>query len=306
MKRIALLGPGTFSDESAQHFLKEQSCEFVYHKLISDVFLSTTNGESEYSVVPIENTIEGSVSLHMDWIVHEVDLPIQAEWVYPIDMNLVGYMPDSYAGQQQGDAADSDTDSDKFGHIRKVLSHAVALTQCRQFLRKHIPHAEVELVSSTAECIRLVKTMNDPSVAAIGPMNAALLYQVPVLARSIQDHQDNMTRFLLLGHKPIELGPIKQMKTTILVTLPEDYPGGLHQMLSAFAWRRINLTRIESRPTKRKLGTYYFYIEIEGTLDSVLLPAALQEIEAIGCQVRTLGCYPCYTYSNPEKTVSPS
>lgn len=284
MKRISMLGPGTFSEESAMHFTKHIEADFKPYKLISDVFMSTVNRETDYSVIPIENTIEGSVSLHLDWMVHEVNLPIQAEWVYPIDMNLIGYSKPEAAAENS------------YAHIQKVLSHSVALAQCRHFLREHIPHAEIEVVSSTAECVRLVREMKDPSVAGIGPLNAAYLHDVPVLARSIQDYQDNVTRFLLLGHEPISLGKSSQQKTTILATLPEDYPGGLHQLLSAFAWRRINLSRIESRPTKRKLGTYYFYIEIEGTIDSVLLTSALQEIEAIGCQVRTLGCYPCYNF----------
>lgn len=107
-----------------------------------------------------------------------------------------------------------------------------------------------------------------------------------------------MTRFLLVGKEASELKPSEDMKTTILVTLPEDFPGALHQVLSAFAWRRINLSKIESKPTKKKLGTYYFYIDIAGSLDSVLLPSAIQEIEAIGCQVRILGCYPSYSYTN--------
>jgi len=285
MKRVSLLGPGTFSEESAKHFTQHVDIEFQPYKLISDVFMSTVNGETDYSVIPIENTIEGSVSLHLDWMVHEVDIPIQAEWVYPIDMNLIGY---SQPAVQAGDHP--------YAHIEKVLSHSVALAQCRHFLREQIPHAEIEVVSSTAECVRLVREINDPAIAGIGPLNAAYLHDVPVLARSIQDYQDNMTRFLLLGKEPISLGKLTHHKTTILVTLPEDYPGGLHQLLAAFAWRRINLSRIESRPTKRKLGTYYFYIEIDGSIDSVLLSAALQEIEAIGFQVRTLGCYPCYTY----------
>jgi prephenate dehydratase len=81
-----------------------------------------------------------------------------------------------------------------------------------------------------------------------------------------------------------------------LITLPEDYPGALHQVLAAFAWRKINLSKIESRPTKKKLGNYYFYIDIEMALDTVLLPSALEEIEALGCQVRILGSYPSFTY----------
>ncbi len=109
-----------------------------------------------------------------------------------------------------------------------------------------------------------------------------------VLKRNVQDHDNNVTKFVLVGENPISLRHPFTMKTTIMITLPEDYPGALHQVLSAFAWRRINLSKIESRPTKKQLGNYYFYIDIEESLDSVLVPNAIQEIEAIGCQVRIL------------------
>lgn len=89
----------------------------------------------------------------------------------------------------------------------------------------------------------------------------------------------------------------------MLVTLPEDFPGALHQVLSAFAWRKLNLSRIESRPTKKKLGTYYFYIDVLEPLESVLLPAAIEEIKALGCQVRILGSYPTYTYEEEKAEV---
>ncbi|NRF91415.1 prephenate dehydratase [Paenibacillus frigoriresistens] len=287
MKRVAILGPSTFSEEATRHFLGEDFT-YVSYKLISEVFNATASGETELGVIPIENTLEGSVHLHVDWLVHEVDLPIRAEWVFPIDMNLIGYSnPD---GQTEA--------SNPYGHIRKVLSHQVVPAQCSRFMKQYLSEAEFEQVSSTAEGVRVVSTLQDHTVAAIGTAIASTNYGVPMLQREIQDHKDNMTRFLLVGTEASELKSSEEMKTTILVTLPEDYPGALHQVLSAFAWRRINLSKIESKPTKKKLGTYYFYIDIAGSLDSVLLPSAIQEIEAIGCQVRILGCYPSYSYTS--------
>lgn len=280
MARIALLPEGSVSHEAALH-LAGKDHQFVHYKLISDVFLSTVRGDSDYSVIPIENTIEGSVNLHMDWIVHEVDLPFQAEWVYPSIQNLVGRRE-----EVQGN----------WDNIQKIMSHPVAMAQCMQYIRTYLPHAELEHVSSTAEAIRLVKQNPGCGWAAIGTTVGAQTHGLDILASRVTDHQNNFTRFVLIGKKPLELPPSAAQKTTILVTLPEDFPGALHQVLSAFAWRRINLSRIESRPTKRKLGSYYFYIDVEMALDTVLLPAAIEEIEAIGCQVRILGSYPSYSY----------
>lgn len=287
MKTIALLPAGSVSDEAAkQLFAGEDRVEWKYHRLIADVFNSTVNGISDYSVIPIENTIEGSVSLHMDWLVHEVDLPMQAEWIYPSIQNLI-----SRRSELQNDAGELD-----FSRIRKVISHPVAMAQCLQFLRKHMPNVVTEHVSSTAEAVRIVRDHPGEGIAAIGTRIAAANNGLDLLATKITDHDNNYTRFMLVGSEPYTARKSDRIKTSILVTLPEDYPGALHQVLSAFAWRRINLSRIESRPTKKKLGNYYFYIEIEMSLDSVLLPAALQEIEAIGCSIRVLGCYPSFTY----------
>ncbi|RJX41406.1 prephenate dehydratase [Paenibacillus pinisoli] len=287
MKTIALLPAGSVSDEAAKHlFAGEDRMEWKYHRLIADVFNSTVNGISDYSVIPIENTIEGSVSLHMDWLVHEVDLPMQAEWVYPSIQNLI-----SRRSELQNDAGELD-----FSRIKKVISHPVAMAQCLQYLREHMPNVETEHVSSTAEAVRIVRDHPGEGIAAIGTRIAAANNGLDLLATEITDHDNNYTRFMLVGTEPYTARKSDRIKTSILVTLPEDYPGALHQVLSAFAWRRINLSRIESRPTKKKLGNYYFYIEIEMSLDSVLLPAALEEIEAIGCSIRVLGCYPSFSY----------
>lgn len=286
MSSIAVLPEGSVSDEAVRMLFRGADATFRYHKLIADVFLSTASDQTDYSVIPIENTIEGSVSLHADWLVHEVDLPIQAEWVYPSIQNLVG---------RRTESAGPDGELD-YGRIVKVMSHPVAMAQCTQFLREHLPHAEWENVSSTTEAIRIVKEHEGAGWAAIGTSIGAELHGLDILQRAVTDHDNNYTRFLLIGKEPFAARGSERHKTTIQITLPEDFPGALHQVLSAFAWRRINLTRIESRPTKLKLGSYYFLIDIEMSLDSVLLPAALEEIGALGCQVRIMGSYPSFTY----------
>ncbi|TYP73838.1 prephenate dehydratase [Paenibacillus methanolicus] len=286
MTKIALLPSGSVSDEAARYLFEGQEARYEYHKLIANVFLSTANGTTDYSIIPIENTIEGSVTLHTDWLVHEVDLPIQAEWVYPSIQNLIS---------RKEEVTDEDNKLD-YGRIVKVLSHPVAMAQCLQYLREHLPHAEQEHVSSTAEAVRIVRDNPGKGWAAIGTTIAAGNNGLDILEQGVTDHDNNYTRFLLVGNRPFTERQSDVQKTSILVTLPEDFPGALSQVLSAFAWRRINLTRIESRPTKKKLGTYYFFIDINMSLDSVLLPAAIEEIEALGCQVRVLGSYPSFTY----------
>lgn len=284
-RRVAFLGPeGTVSEQAARFFFKEDAVSFIPYKLISDVFQATDTGDTEFSIIPIENTIDGSVSLHMDWLVHEVNLPIQAEWIYPSVQNLIGI--DKKA-------------ADDFSTIKKVFSHPVAMAQCKEFIQKHLPHAELDHVSSTAKGVRIVKESGRTDWAAVGTELAANRYGLEILAANVQDHQNNFTRFIAIGHESVIIDESMKSaprKTSIIVTLPEDYAGALHQVLSAFAWRRLNLSRIESRPTKKQLGNYYFYIDIVNGIENVLLTSALQEIEAIGCQVRILGSYPSFGY----------
>ncbi len=277
MTRISLLGPGTFSEESARHFLGALPHELLPRALIAEVFQAVVSGEADLGVIPIENTLEGSVSQHLDWLVHEVDLPIQAEWVYPITMNLIGRAPL---------ALDS---------VREVLSHPVALGQCRDFLRTRVPGARAIPVGTTAEGARLVRERaGEEGLAAIGSAASAALYGLDVLATHIEDHRDNATRFVLVGPQPLVLPRPGRVKTSLLVTLPADFPGALHQVLSVFARQQVNLVRIESRPTRRRLGTYFFFIDVEAALATGPLAPALAEIESLGCSVRVLGSYPSH------------
>ncbi|WP_340025340.1 prephenate dehydratase [Paenibacillus sp. FSL K6-1096] len=294
MKSIALLPQGSVSHEALLHLFGDTPVQIEHHKLISDVFLSTANGVTDYSVIPIENTIEGSVSLHIDWLINEVDLPMQAEWIYPSIQNLIGH-PQEFTG----------TGGEKdYQKVVRILSHPVAMAQCTQFIRKEIPWAELESVGSTSEAVEIVKANPGKGWAAIGTLLGAATHGLEVVQRQITDHNNNYTRFVLVGQEKPELP--KQSsgdKTSILVTLPEDFPGALHQVLAAFSWRKLNLSRIESRPTKKKLGTYYFYIDVLEPIESVLLPGAIEEIKALGCQVRILGSYPTYTYEEEKAEV---
>lgn len=297
MKVIALLPEGSVSHEAVLHLFGEEQVQLHHCKQISDVFLATANGVSQYSVIPIENTIEGSVSLHMDWLVHEVDIPMQVEWVYPSIQNLIG--------DSKEFVSDSDASQIDYAKVTKVLSHPVAMAQCMQFLKANMPQAELEHVASTSEAVKLVKERPGEGWTAIGTALGAKTHGLDILADRVTDHDNNYTRFVLIGHEPLQLkqSEAAQDKTSILVTLPEDFPGALHQVLSAFAWRKLNLSRIESRPTKKRLGSYYFYMDVLSSLDTVLLKSAIGEIEALGCQVRILGSYPSYSVKNQKLEV---
>ncbi|MEC0182481.1 prephenate dehydratase [Paenibacillus peoriae] len=287
MKRIALLPEGTVSHEAIKYLLGDTPCELLFYKHIADVFQAVDKGKADYSVIPIENTIDGSVSLHMDWLVHEVDIQMQAEWVYPSIQNLIGHRSEFINDQNELDLS----------RVVKIMSHPVALPQCKEFIQASTPQADLESAGSTAEAVEIVKHNPGKGWTALGTRLAASKHGLDILSSNVTDHDNNFTRFVLIGHQPIHLPRIPEgQRTSILVTLPKDFPGALHQVLSAFAWRRLNLSRIESRPTKKQLGNYYFYIEILESLHSVLLPAAFAEIEALGCHVRILGSYPSYKY----------
>lgn len=281
--KTAYLGPnGTFTQEAATYLLPETNYVFVPYKTIPDVISAVEKGEAQLGVVPVENALEGSVNLTLDWLAHQVDLPIRAELVYPISQHLLVHPSQRQLSLTQ---------------ITKVLSHPQAVAQCQLFLWENMPQAEIEYVNSTGEAARLVSEHADETWAAIGTQLANDIYGLHLRQQAIEDHDKNYTRFIVIGQNPQGIALAEAgHKTSLLVTLPEDFPGALHQVLAVFSWRKINLTRIESRPTKKGLGSYHFFIDIEMSLDNVLLQAAVAEIEALGCGVRQLGSYPCYTY----------
>jgi prephenate dehydratase len=286
-RKVAFLGPrGTFTEEAARFFFANDSVQFTPLATIPDVLNAVSDNKTEYGVVPLENSIEGTVNLTMDWLIHHVDLPIQGELAYPISQHLM-------AAKQM-----------ELSSIKKVLSHPQAVAQCHLFISKYMGQAEIEYTSSTAQAVQTVSKHPEESWAAIGTKLSGSIYPVRFLRESIQDHSNNYTRFVLVGSGAPPIDTKDQEKTTLLVTLPEDFPGALYQVLAAFAWRRINLSRIESRPTKKALGSYHFIIDIEQKMDDILLPGAFAEIEALGCQIRQLGSYPFFVKQEKAQTES--
>lgn len=293
--KVAYLGPeGTYSDEAVHGLCQPiplfNQAQFVAKATIPDCLLDCAHGNVQYAVVPVENSIEGSVNVTLDWLIHQVDIPIQGEIALMITHHALVH---------------PQRKSEPLEEVEMVLSHPQALAQCHQFIRSHCPNAQVTSMRSTAEAAEYVANHPEEKLLAIGPQAAGEKYGLHTVRSHIEDHDNNFTRFLLVGYQPVthHLVETEQWvrsgKTSILVTLPEDFPGALHQVLSAFAWRKLNLTRIESRPTKKKLGSYFFIIDIGQEKDDTLVPGAISEIEALGCQVRLLGSYPCFM---PQQT----
>ncbi|MBI4361615.1 MAG: prephenate dehydratase [Euryarchaeota archaeon] len=262
---IAVLGPeGSFSAEAARRWSPRaplRLCGSIY-----DAVEAAARGLVPRAIIPLENSVEGSVGEAMD-LLREHSLPITAEVPLPVRYCLLSRGP--------------------VGGVREVASHPQALGQCRLWLHRHLPGVRLRETSSTAEAAR--RAARHGGTAAIAGQRAAVLYGLRVLRRDIQDSPENTTRFVVLGGGPP--GPTGRDKTSILVTLQRDRPGALHEILGEFARRRINLTRIESRPAKRALGDYVFYIDCEGHREDPRVGAALAGI-AGKAALRVLGSYP--------------
>ncbi len=272
--KIAYLGPkGSFSHHVVQTaFPKEKLQAFAN---ITDVIKAYEQGLVDYSVVPVENSIEGSVHETLDYLFHQARIQAVAEIVQPIHQQLM-VVP----GQSK---------------IEKIFSHPQALAQGKKFIEEHYPEAQLEVTASTAYAARFIAEHPDQPFAAIAPRNSAAEYGLELIAEDIQEMEANFTRFWVLGSE-IPTIPLQSQteKMSLAITLPDNLPGALYKALSTFAWRGIDLTKIESRPLKTALGEYFFIIDVDYS-DKELVHFARQELEAIGIQYKILGTYPIFT-----------
>ncbi|WP_106498526.1 prephenate dehydratase [Lentibacillus sp. Marseille-P4043] len=277
--KIGYLGPkGTFTKlavDAAFNGEMKQSFE-----TIPECIDAVDANQIDIGVVPLENAIEGTVQLTVDYLVHQVRLPIVAEIVVPIQQHLL-VRPDF-----SGDISE----------LKEIHSHSHAIAQCHQYIHQYIPNATIRFTSSTGRAAEIVSTSNE-SIAAIGNKLAAKEYGLSIYQEDIHDYPNNHTRFAVLA-KNEEIVKVKHEidaeKTSLLITLPSDYAGALHQVLAAFAWRKMNLSKIESRPMKTGLGNYFFIVDVNQPYDGVLFPGVKAELEALGCNVTFLGTYPVY------------
>lgn len=271
MVKVGYLGPkGTFSQEALRKYIKDREHEAYGYSTIPDILFAVQNGELDEAVVPIENSLEGSVNATLDMMAVDVDLKIKAEIVLAIRQNLLvkkGTRPES---------------------IKYILSHPQAIGQCRMFLNSSFPQAEIRLVYSTAEAAEEVAKGCGDS-AAVASIAAAEAYGLDILFEGIQDRENNFTRFIVVAKKDAERTGLDKSS---IVFSTEDRPGSLYRILDIFNLWDINMTRIESRPAKNELGKYIFFVDIKGHRDDDDVRDALTMVKRKTSFYRFLGSYP--------------
>ncbi len=274
--KIAYLGPeASFTSLAAGQIFPDD--ELIPHSSIRDCFLAVKNAEVEKAVVPLENSIEGTVSMTLDYLYDFDNISIEAEVIMPIAHQLMIH-----------------PDHDSFENI---LSHPQALAQCFHYLDQHFKNIPRLDYHSTAASAKYISEHPQEKIAAIANHYAAKLYGLKVIRENIHDFEQNHTKFIVISreNRQLKLNFEKTSeKTSLLITLPEDHAGGLHQVLSVFAWRKMNLSKIESRTLKKSLGNYFFFINVASEWDPIHSVNAMEELKSIGAEVDFLGHYDEY------------
>jgi prephenate dehydratase len=272
-KRIAYLGPqGTFTEDAA--LLHDKTAQLIPFPSIPAVAVAVASGMAEEGVVAIENSLEGSVTDTLDLLIHESGVFIRKELVLPIEHYLL-VKPGTEAGG-----------------VKVLYSHPQALGQCRNVIERCFPKVNVVAALSNAAAVEEMMASIHPA-AAIGTRRAAELYGAEILARGIQDKASNVTRFVVLALT--DHPPTGSDKTSLCFSFADDRPGVLCEVLQKFAERKINLAKIESRPSKESLGRYIFLIDIEGHHDDSLVSEVLKQVREVTSLFKVFGSYPRYT-----------
>jgi prephenate dehydratase len=272
--KVAYLGPAGTHSEEALRASAPPGVEAVPHPTIYDAVMAVQEGGVARAVVPIENALEGSVAVTLDTLAVDArDVRIAAEVVHPIHHCVVA------------------RDELSLSTVERVVSHPQATAQCARFLREHLPHAEHVSAPSTADAVLTVCRSDDKSVA-LGSRLAAELYGCHIVATNVEDHPDNVTRFVWLAPAD-EVGEVgEDPKTSIVFWGGGDQsPGWLVDVLSEFAGRGVNLTRIESRPRRTGLGHYFFFVDLEGLAGAPPVDEALEAVARHVGELRILGSY---------------
>ena len=271
---LAYLGPaGTFTEQALHSQADLLDYTLTPTTSIPEVLRMVGDGRADFGFVAIENSIEGSVNITQDTLTFDTDLLIQREVVSKIELNLL-----AHAGVGLGD-------------VEMVLSFPHAIAQCRTWLTENLPEAATGAANSTADAARQVAENRPPATAAIATSRAAQVYGLEILVPDIEDHPENETRFVLVAAEGVP-GPSGHDKTSLVVFQDADRPGSLLGILQEFAARSINLTRLESRPTKQGLGDYCFLIDLEGHVADEVVADCLRNLHMKNGRVKFLGSYP--------------
>jgi prephenate dehydratase len=281
---VAFLGPeGTFTEQALLSQSDLAGHDLVPLPSIPEVLHAVEQRRADMGFVAVENSIEGAVTVTVDNLAFDTDLLIQREVVMGVQMNLL-----APSGVGLGD-------------VRRVLSIPVATAQCRAYLRRELPAVVPVATSSTAEAAQLVSgPEHDGHTAAIAPSVAAKVYGLDVLATDIEDHADNATRFVVVAREGIQ-PPSGHDKTSVVIFQRTDRPGSLLTILQEFSARSINLTKLESRPTKKGLGHYCFVIDLEGHIGDELVADCLRDLKSKVEDVKFLGSYPAAGDHGPAR-----
>jgi prephenate dehydratase len=283
---IAHLGPaGTYAEIAAMVFAQSgclpagAEVHYIPHPTIAQALTQTSAGHADWAVVPVENSVEGSVPMTLDTVWHQPALNIHQGLVLPIDHAFIG-------------------SATRLSQIKAIYSHPQALAQCQGWLDQHLPQVERVAVNSTAQAVQLIAdnsspgSSGNPEKAAIASLRAASLYHMPVLDYPINDHPGNCTRFWALSRQPSPGGDY----TSIGFSVHDgSAPGVLVESLQIFAQAGISMVRIESRPTKRTMGDYRFFVDLEGNAKTSPLAEALQRLKTRACTYQLLGSYKLLT-----------
>lgn len=270
----AFLGPrGTFSEDAALTYsAADPGAELLAMTSIPALSAAVETGLAAEAVVPIENSIEGSVSSSLDLLIHETDLRIKAELVVPVRLFLI-----TPPGASLAD-------------IKVVSSHPNPLGQSRRFLERILPRAEQVAALSTAAAVEEVVASGDPTRAAIGTESAAALFGGRILAHDIQDLRSNVTRFVVLARSDAE--PTGDDKTALAFTVRENVPGALSEVLRPLSEAGIQLSKVESRPSRDRLFEYVFLLDLLGHRSDPAVRRALAAIEPVCAMVKVFGSFP--------------
>ncbi len=269
--RVGYLGPpGSFSEDAVARCDVLADAERHPFPTFADAYEAALRGDVDVALLPVENSIEGSVGATLDLMVHRPGLRIRLELMLPVEQHLLA------------------RPGTRIEEVERVLSHPHALGQCLAFLRERLAGVPTEPTLSTSDAARRVA--EQPRTAAIGGRGAAKRYGLAILAESVQDAAENFTRFVLLGRD--DGRPTGRDRTSIAFTLDRDRPGGLYEVIAEFATRRVNLARIESRPTKTAVGHYVFFLDFEGHRADPDCADALAGVRQRVHMLLVLGSYP--------------